>query len=144
MQAENVAARVCVLLANRGTAVYGSWPMKMISVLITVVAVLFSSFVAAHAADAAKAKKTKLRHVVAFKFKEGTTPDQIKKVEDAFAALPKKISQVNKFEWGTNNSPEKRNKGCTHCFILTFKTEKARDAYLFIPRTRTSVIWSDH
>jgi hypothetical protein len=104
--------------------------MKMISILITVAAVLFSSFVAAHAADAAKAKKTKLRHVVAFKFKEGTTPDQIKKVEDAFAALPKKISQVNKFEWGTNNSPEKRNKGCTHCFILTFKTEKDRDAYL--------------
>ena len=109
--------------------------MKITSFLIVLtaaVAVLFSSFVSLHAAEAKK-KKTKIRHVVAFKFKESTTADQIKKVEDAFAALPKKITQIKKFEWGTNNSPEKRNKGCTHCFILTFKTEKDRDAYLVHP-----------
>ena len=31
-----------------------------------------------------------LRHTVFFKFKEGTTPAQIKQVEDAFSALPSK------------------------------------------------------
>ena len=72
----------------------------------------------------------KLRHVVAFKFKEGTTKEQIKQVEDAFRALKSKIPQIADFEWGLNNSPEGRNKGCTHGFILTFKSEKDRDAYL--------------
>ena len=95
-------------------------------------ALLISSLGVSHAADA-KQKKTKLRHVVAFKFKETTTKEQIQKVEEAFAQLPKKIPTVKKFEWGTNNSPEKRNKGCTHAFVLTFKSEKDRDSYLVHP-----------
>ena len=49
----------------------------------------------------------KLRHVVLFKFKEGTTQSDIRKVEEAFKALPEKIPQIKGFEWGTNNSPEK-------------------------------------
>jgi hypothetical protein len=109
--------------------------MKVTSILIVLtaaVAILCSGFVSSQAAEAKK-KKTKIRHVVAFKFKESATAEQIKKVEDAFAVLPKKITQIKKFEWGTNNSPEKRNKGCTHCFILTFKSEKDRDAYLVHP-----------
>ena len=32
-----------------------------------------------------------------------------------------------------NNSPENLNKGCTHGFILTFKNETDRDAYLIHP-----------
>jgi hypothetical protein len=109
--------------------------MKLTSLLIIVVAalaVLVSSFAAVDGAEAKK-KKPKLRHVVAFKFKDTATPDQIKKVQDAFSELPKKITQIDKYEFGTNNSPEKRNKGCTHCFILTFKSEKDRDDYLVHP-----------
>jgi hypothetical protein len=107
---------------------------SMLLVLTAAFALLLSSFAApASAPDAKKAKKPKLRHVVAFKFKEGTTHDQIKSVEEAFAALPKKISKIDKFEWGTNNSPEKLNKGCTHGFVLTFKSEKDRDEYLVHP-----------
>jgi hypothetical protein len=109
--------------------------MKLTSILVVLTAALaliLSSFLSVNAADAKK-KKAKLRHVVAFKFKESATPAQVKQIEEAFAALPKKISQVDKFEWGTNNSPEKKNKGCTHCFILTFKSEKDRDAYLVHP-----------
>ncbi len=71
-----------------------------------------------------------LRHVVLFKFKDGTTPEQIKSVEEAFRALPSKIKQIHAFEWGTNNSPEKHSQGFTHCFFLTFLTEADRDAYL--------------
>ncbi|MEX0275077.1 MAG: Dabb family protein [Flavobacteriaceae bacterium] len=71
-----------------------------------------------------------LRHVVLFKFKEGTTPADIKKVEDAFTALPEKIPQIKDFEFGTNNSPEGLDKGFTHCFFLSFKSSEDRDLYL--------------
>lgn len=84
-------------------------------------------------AMAADHKKSVLRHVVAFKFKTTTTPAQIKEVETAFSALPGKISEVKDFEWGLNNSPENRNKGCTHGYILTFHSEKDRDAYAVHP-----------
>ena len=75
-------------------------------------------------------KDSVLRHVVLFKFKEGTTYDDIKKVENAFMGLPSKISQISSFEWGLNNSPEGLDKGFTHCFLLTFKSEEDREAYL--------------
>lgn len=83
--------------------------------------------------DAAADKKGKLRHVVAFKFKETASKDDIKKVETAFRDLKKKIKEIVSYEWGTNNSPENLNKGCTHGFILTFNNEKDRDAYLKHP-----------
>lgn len=71
-----------------------------------------------------------LRHVVLFKFKKGTTTEDIKAVEAAFANLPAKIPEIIDFEWGTNNSPEGLEKGFTHCFLLTFKSEADRDNYL--------------
>jgi hypothetical protein len=84
------------------------------------------------AADA-PANDRKLRHVVAFKFKDTATKEKIKEVEDAFRALKGKIPQIVSYEWGTNISPEKLDKGFTHGFILTFKNEKDRDAYLVHP-----------
>ncbi len=71
-----------------------------------------------------------LRHVVLFKFKEGSNPGDIKTVEEAFAALPAKIPAIKDFEWGTNNSPEGLDKGFTHCFLVTFATEEDRAIYL--------------
>ena len=79
------------------------------------------------------ADKSKLRHTVAFKFKETTTPEQVKQVENAFRALKSKIPQIVSFEWGTNISPEKFDKGFTHGFILGFKDETGRDGYLVHP-----------
>lgn len=75
-------------------------------------------------------KDSVLRHVVIFKFKEGTSKAAIKKVENAFSALPSKISQIASYEWGLNNSPEGLEKGFTHCFFLTFKSEEDRAIYL--------------
>jgi hypothetical protein len=72
----------------------------------------------------------KLQHVVSFKFKSTATPEQIKKVEDAFRGLKEKISEIVHLEWGTNVSKEKHDKGFTHCFILTFKNQKDLDAYI--------------
>jgi hypothetical protein len=72
----------------------------------------------------------KLFHVVSFKFKDNADPAQVKKVEEAFRALKGKIKEIQTIHWGTNNSPEKLNKGYTHCWVLTFNSEKDRDAYL--------------
>jgi quinol monooxygenase YgiN len=71
-----------------------------------------------------------LRHVVLFKFKDEATPDDIHKVEEAFRDLPDIIHGIKGFEWGKNNSPEHLNDGFTHCFVVTFSSEKDRDAYL--------------
>ena len=71
-----------------------------------------------------------LRHVVLFKFKDNATPDDIKKVEEAFKELPSIIPEIKTFEWGRNNSPENLNDGFTHCFFVSFASEKDRDAYL--------------
>jgi Stress responsive A/B Barrel Domain len=71
-----------------------------------------------------------LRHVVLFKFKDGCSAADIKKVEEAFRALPSKIKEIKDFEWGTNNSPEHLEQGFTHCFFLSFASEKDREVYL--------------
>ena len=108
----------------------------MLIVLLGIVSALALTAVTSVAADSANAgqeKKGPLRHVVAFKFKETATPEDIKKVEAAFRDLKKKIKEIQSYEWGTNNSPEKHNKGTTHGFILTFKNERDRDAYLVHP-----------
>ncbi|MCA9122568.1 MAG: Dabb family protein [Planctomycetales bacterium] len=72
----------------------------------------------------------KLKHAVFFRFKQDAAPEDIKKVEEAFAALPSKIDTIKDFEWGTNNSPEKHDAGFTHCFMVTFDSEEGRATYL--------------
>jgi hypothetical protein len=71
-----------------------------------------------------------LRHVVLFKFKDGTSEAQVQEVVDAFRDLKKKIDVIKDFEYGTDVSVENRAQGFTHCFFVTFADEKARDAYL--------------
>ena len=95
-------------------------------------AVCLSALRPGGSARAAAPAKTggKLFHVVSLKFKSSATKDQIKAVEDAFAGLKDKIPGITSLEWGTNVSPEKHDKGFTHCFILGFASEKDRDAYL--------------
>lgn len=87
----------------------------------------------------AQTTRGKVRHVVLLKFKAEATPQQIKAVEEGFRALPGKISGVRYFEWGTDISPEKLSDGFTHCFLVTFDTEKARDAYLPHPAHKAFV-----
>ena len=71
-----------------------------------------------------------LKHAVFFRFKKDASPDDIKKVEEAFAALPSKIDTIKDFEWGVNNSPERHSHGFTHCFMVTFDSEEGRAIYL--------------
>ena len=71
-----------------------------------------------------------LRHVVLVKFKEGTSQEDIAKVEEAFGKLENQIPEIKDYEWGTNNSPEGADKGFTHCFFVTFASEEDRAIYL--------------
>lgn len=71
-----------------------------------------------------------LRHVVMFKFKKDATPSQIDEVVKAFGELPQQIDAIHSYEWGTNNSPEMLDKGFTHLFLVTFKSEADRATYL--------------
>ncbi|MGI9490794.1 MAG: Dabb family protein [Geminicoccaceae bacterium] len=73
---------------------------------------------------------TKLRHVVMFGFKEGTTDADIDEIVRRFLALRDLVPGIDDFEWGVNNSPEGKSQGRTHCFTLTFNSTEARDAYL--------------
>ena len=70
------------------------------------------------------------RHVVLFKFKDGTSDAQVKQVVDAFRELKKKVDVIKGFEYGTDVSTEGRAQGFTHCFFVTFADDKGRDAYL--------------
>lgn len=75
-------------------------------------------------------KESLLRHVVLFKFKDTASAAGIKKVQDAFRLLPQQIKTIKDFEWGINNSPEKLNNEFTHCFFVSFTSEKDRNEYL--------------
>jgi hypothetical protein len=79
----------------------------------------------------APAKSSKVfRHVVLFKFKEGTTEPQIAQVVAAFRSLKDKIDVIQDFEFGTDMSVENKSQGFTHCFFVTFRDDKGRDIYL--------------
>ncbi|HEY7120371.1 MAG TPA: Dabb family protein [Tepidisphaeraceae bacterium] len=103
--------------------------MKTLMLLVAVALSIVLSSVA-RAAEPDPAGKKMLYHVVALKFKPEAKPEQIKAAEEAFAALKTKIPGVVSQNWGTNVSPEQKNKGFTHCFVLTFASEKDRDGYL--------------
>lgn len=95
---------------------------------------------AAQAAESARAEQKEgakkapegkvLRHVVLFKFKAESPKEKIDEIIAAFGALPSKIDGIVDFEWGTDVSPEQKAQGFTHCFLVTFATEKGRDDYL--------------
>jgi hypothetical protein len=71
-----------------------------------------------------------VRHVVVFKYTPEATPAQIQQITDAFRALATSIPGITAFEDGVNNSPEGKNQGFTHAYVVTFESEAARDAYL--------------
>ena len=72
----------------------------------------------------------KVKHVALFKFKEGTSQEQIDKVLEALMDLTESIPGIEDYVAGTNSSPESLNKGFTHGFVMTFTDAAARDAYL--------------
>jgi hypothetical protein len=87
------------------------------------------------AQDASAAGKSPrlLRHIVLYKFRDDLSPAAVQEVVEAFAALPGKIDSIVGFERGTNVSPEGKSEGLTHAFVVSFRDEQGRDAYLKHP-----------
>ena len=77
--------------------------------------------------------KKMLRHVVLFGFNDDITVEEVKEIETAFAKLPELIDVIRDYEWGTDCSPEGLQQGHTHCFFMSFESERDRDAYLIHP-----------
>jgi hypothetical protein len=100
--------------------------------LIALVLTIFSALsFSAKVAQAGTAPK--IRHFVAFAFKDTASPAQIDSVVKAFLELRKTVPEVQSIEAGPNISPEHLNKGLSHAFLVTFKNEKDRDIYLTHP-----------
>jgi hypothetical protein len=71
-----------------------------------------------------------VRHIVVFKYNPSATRAQLDTITRAFVGLQEKIPGILSLEHGINNSPEGKNLGFTHVYVLTFEDEAARDAYL--------------
>jgi hypothetical protein len=106
--------------------------MKKIIACFLILFLVTMSISSSQAQSVSTAKKN-LRHVVMFKFKDSSSADDVARVEKEFRALATKISLIKDFEWGKNSSPENLNQGLTHCFFVTFSSDKDRDTYLTHP-----------
>lgn len=81
----------------------------------------------------------KLRHVVLFGFRSGTSAAEIDEIARRLGSLAGDVPGIEAFEWGANNSPEGKAAGYSHCFLLTFASEASRDAYLPHPKHKAFV-----
>ncbi|WP_108652107.1 Dabb family protein [Dongshaea marina] len=71
-----------------------------------------------------------IRHILLIQFKPDAQPEAIEALRQAFLRMPDKISGVLSIEWGENDSPEGKNQGFTHCVLMSFADEDARQRYL--------------
>lgn len=74
--------------------------------------------------------EARLRHLVLFQFNDDLTEQQVDEIVDAFCELENQIDFIADFEYGTNISSEGLSNGFTHCFLLTFDSEKKLQDYL--------------
>lgn len=74
-------------------------------------------------------KEKKLRHVVAFKFKPGITPEQMQKSTIDFLNLKSQVPQILEIEGGPDVALAQKQGKYTHCFVVTVKNQLDLDAY---------------
>jgi hypothetical protein len=92
------------------------------------------------AADGEKPKgKDKLYHIVAVKFKDGTSDADKQAIGAAFRELKNKIKLVQDFAGGESVSVEKLNKDFSYCAVLTFKDIPSLKAYIEHPEHQAFV-----
>ncbi|WP_028032436.1 Dabb family protein [Chelativorans sp. J32] len=79
-----------------------------------------------------------IRHIVLFRYKDGTTAEQRQEIRDQFMALAKKATRNGKpyivsIESGAQNSGEGVSGGFEEGFIVTFSSEGDRNYYVGTP-----------
>lgn len=75
-----------------------------------------------------------IRHILLIEIIPEACPEQIDTVKHAFLQIPEQIEGVTHVEWGVNDSPEGKNQAFTHCILMTFEDESARQVYLPHPQ----------
>jgi heme-degrading monooxygenase HmoA len=102
--------------------------------------VVTAAATSAFSAEGEKPKgKDKLYHVVAVKFKDGTSDADRQVVGVAFGELKKKIKEVKGFAGGESVSVEKLNKEFHYCAVLTFKDISSLKTYIEHPEHKAFV-----
>lgn len=71
-----------------------------------------------------------IRHILLMTFTDDASLRQVQTVKKAFLQIPHQIEGVLAVEWGKNDSPEGKHGGFTHCILMTFEDEAARQRYL--------------
>jgi len=71
-----------------------------------------------------------IRHILFITLTDDASPAQTDAVRLAFLRIPNQVEGVTRVEWGVNDSPEAKNAGFTHCVLMTFADEVARQRYL--------------
>ncbi len=74
-----------------------------------------------------------VKHIVLFKFKPTSCTKDILRLAQSLEKLEGKIPGILDYVWGSSVSPERKEKGYTHGFIMTFESKKLRDEYLTHP-----------
>ncbi len=80
-----------------------------------------------------------VQHVVLFKWKPSTTPQQIAQAKNGLTQLPKLIPGITAYSAGDQCSPENLGKGFQFGFVMTFTDAAARDVYLVHPEHKKLV-----
>lgn len=75
----------------------------------------------------------KIRHVVLYAHKEGTTEEQVKEIEAESRKLIDSIDQILDYEWGTHVGSGPLSQGYTHCLMMTFENESTLKEYVAHP-----------
>lgn len=72
----------------------------------------------------------KVHHMVFLKFKRDVSEDSVADVFAQLAQLQELIPGIEYFQGGPHSSPEGRNQGFNHAFLMTFRDVESRDQYL--------------
>ncbi|EDV2568423.1 TPA: Dabb family protein [Salmonella enterica] len=71
-----------------------------------------------------------IRHILFITFNDDVLPGEIEVVRWIFLRIPMLVKGVTCVEWGVNDSCENKSAGHTHCVLMTFADDLARQYYL--------------
>lgn len=72
----------------------------------------------------------RVHHMVLLKFKPTVPPSEVDYLFGRLKELQRLIDGIDYYSGGPYSSPEGFQQGYTHGFLMTFRDERSRDAYL--------------
>ena len=81
------------------------------------------------------AAEPQIEHMVMFKWKEGTTPEQTEAIAQALRGLATQVPGIVSLDYGAQIRPEPvaKTKGFQHGLVVVFTNVAALDAYIVHP-----------